>query len=86
MTWRRLFGSARWERSPTPPSAVPVSYDYPPCPVCGYRGPAARVPKGSMLIAVSLLLIGVLPGLIYLMFFSGDVWTCWQCGATKADA
>jgi hypothetical protein len=59
---------------------------YTPCPVCGYRGRPEKRAKGSAIVAFALLLFGVLPGLIYMMFFSGYVWACAQCGAKKADA
>lgn len=59
---------------------------YPPCPVCGHRGPPVKKAKGSIVVAFVLLMFGILPGLIYLMFFSGYVWVCGRCGAKKADA
>jgi hypothetical protein len=63
-----------------------INYAYPPCTVCGFRGPPMKVAKGSALIAVVLLLIAIVPGLLYMIFFSGHKYVCAKCGAKRADA
>jgi hypothetical protein len=50
-----------------------------PNPNCGYRGPAAVKAKGSRLALWILLATFILPGLIYAMFFSGQVHCCPAC-------
>lgn len=47
---------------------------------CLYYGKPQAHAKGSMLLLLVLLLCGVVPGLIYLAFFSGYRYTCPRCG------
>jgi hypothetical protein len=56
-----------------------------PNPNCGYRGPGDRQSKGSGVIAVLLLLLWILPGLLYILFWSGYVVKCPQCGMKVRD-
>jgi len=51
-----------------------------PNPNCGYEGPATRTPKGSLVAFAVLVLLGLLPGLLYLFLTSGCRYTCPKCG------
>lgn len=50
-----------------------------PNPNCGYVGAMNRKARGSWAIAIVLLLLWVLPGLIYLMIYSGFDLVCPNC-------
>ena len=50
-----------------------------PNPNCGYRGAAAARPRGSRAAMWVLMLLLVVPGLIYGMFFSGQRFCCPKC-------
>lgn len=56
------------------------------CPICGLRSIAIRKRKGSLLLAIFLLLFWILPGVLYLIFRGGHVMACSKCGAKIADA
>lgn len=56
------------------------------CPNCGYRGRAKRKAKGSRIVLIVLLLIMVLPGLLYMVMYSGYVLACPNCGLKIGDA
>lgn len=56
------------------------------CPVCGSLKPAVKKAKGSIVLAILLLLLWILPGLIYWMFYQGYIYVCPDCGAKRADA
>lgn len=47
---------------------------------CGFRGAPEKKARGSRIVLLFLLLLGVLPGLLYLLFFSGYTYSCPQCG------
>jgi hypothetical protein len=49
-------------------------------PACGYIGTAQRKAKGSLVVGILLFVLGVLPGLVYLVVYSGYVLVCPQCG------
>jgi DNA-directed RNA polymerase subunit RPC12/RpoP len=51
-----------------------------PNPNCGYRGPARKEPRGSLIVGLLLCFLFLLPGLIYLVFMSGYTYCCPQCG------
>ena len=51
-----------------------------PNPHCGYRGEPERKSRGSILVALVLLLLAVLPGLIYVIMTSGYDYFCPNCG------
>jgi hypothetical protein len=62
--------------------AIPAGPDpiFCPNPNCGYRGRGRRRPKGSTVVLVVLLLCGVLLGILYAIFTSGDEILCPRCG------
>ncbi|HKW89467.1 MAG TPA: hypothetical protein VJN21_12000 [Candidatus Acidoferrales bacterium] len=47
---------------------------------CGYNGPARTEPRGSCLIAGLLFLLGILPGVLYIVFRRGYRYYCLKCG------
>lgn len=51
-----------------------------PNPNCGYTGYPMKKEKGSLFMFLFLLLFGVVPGLIYLIFKSGYYYICPKCG------
>ena len=57
-----------------------------PNPNCGYRGPGKKQAKGSLGVALLLLFLLVLPGLIYMVVYSGSIIVCPQCGMKVRDA
>ena len=73
------------EKAEPTASPVPKGFKYSakqmlcPNPNCGYKGNALRRAKGSRLALWLLLLMFVVPGLIYAMFFSGQVYCCPRC-------
>ena len=56
-----------------------------PNPNCGYTGEARREARGSCLVALILLLLFILPGILYLMFFQGYRYYCPKCGMQIAS-
>lgn len=50
-----------------------------PNPHCGYRGPAQRRARGSLLVAIVLFMCFIIPGLLYLFLKSGYRYSCPQC-------
>lgn len=57
-----------------------------PNPNCGYVGQMRRKPQGSWAIAILLLLLWVLPGVIYLLVYSGFDIVCPRCGMKVGKA
>jgi hypothetical protein len=51
-----------------------------PNPNCRYRGQGKQVARGSFLVAAILLLLGVIPGVLYILIYEGYRLTCPQCG------
>jgi len=47
---------------------------------CGYRGPAERKARGSILVGALLCLLFLIPGLLYFVFMSGYNYLCPRCG------
>ena len=47
---------------------------------CAYEGKAKRKARGSTTLLVFLLLIGIIPGVIYLAMRGGFIYSCPQCG------
>lgn len=56
------------------------------CPACGSTAPAIKKPKGSRVLLIFLLLLWLLPGIVYLIVYSGYVYTCPRCGYKFGDA
>ena len=56
------------------------------CPVCSHTITPVKKPKGSRWILYPLLLLWIIPGIIYLMVYSGYKWVCPNSGAKIADA
>lgn len=50
-----------------------------PNPHCGFRGYPERIARGSRLVLWLLLLLGGLPGLLYMVFASGYRYVCPMC-------
>lgn len=65
------------------PAPIPVVRS---CPLCGSTERAVKKSKGSGLLLIILLLLWILPGLIYLMVYSGYVYVCPACGFKYGDA
>jgi hypothetical protein len=57
-----------------------------PCPGCGSRQALKRKRKGSIIIFLFLLSIGVLPGLVYGIIYDGYEFVCPACGMKRGDA
>jgi len=57
-----------------------------PCPACGSTEPAVKKAKGSTSMAILLLLLWVLPGVLYMIFYNGYVYVCPRCGYKYGDA
>jgi hypothetical protein len=51
-----------------------------PNPNCGYSGQARKEARGSSLVAVLLFLLGIVPGVLYLIFRRGYRYYCPKCG------
>lgn len=51
-----------------------------PNPACHYRGAPHKKAKGSILVLLILLFLGVVPGLIYMLVMSGYRYCCPNCG------
>jgi hypothetical protein len=58
----------------------------PMCPGCGSRERPVRKAKGSLFALIVLLMIMVLPGLIYMVIYSGYAYYCPRCGLKRGDA
>jgi predicted RNA-binding Zn-ribbon protein involved in translation (DUF1610 family) len=56
------------------------------CLGCGSVSPPVRKSKGSTIVFVLLLLIGVIPGLLYAILGGGHVYVCPDCGMKIGDA
>lgn len=50
-----------------------------PNPNCGYRGPAIRKPRGSLIVAILLCVLFLPFGLLYILLYHGDTLTCPRC-------
>jgi hypothetical protein len=82
--------------TPTPQYQAPTTYRrFPkakgpviicPNPNCRYHGKSIKKAKGSFIVLLILLSIMVLPGLLYLIFFSGYTLICPNCGMKVRDA
>src|SRR6266403_2723696 len=51
-----------------------------PNPQCGYVGPPKKEARGSLLVAILLCFLFLLPGLIYMIAMSGYNYVCPRCG------
>jgi len=51
-----------------------------PNPNCGYRGKPKKVARGSCLLLIVLFFLGILPGILYLIFRGGYRYECPKCG------
>jgi len=49
-------------------------------PNCDYTGPSKKIARGSLLVMFFLLLLGILPGILYMIFRSGYRYSCPRCG------
>lgn len=49
-------------------------------PNCSYRGPSVRTKRGSDGIAFLLIMLGLVPGIIYIAFCCGHQDNCPECG------
>ena len=50
------------------------------CPNCQYIGMPTKKPKGNTLVALLLFFLFALPGLIYVVAYSGYKYLCPKCG------
>ncbi len=50
------------------------------CPRCGFVGPPHKIARGFLAVGCLLMLLFVIPGLIYLIVFSGYQSFCPRCG------
>ncbi len=48
-------------------------------PNCGYRGKLERRSRGSLMVTILLFCLGILPGLLYLIFMCGYDYYCPHC-------
>ena len=82
-----IFANGKSTR-PAPPGTRPVpplifgrrTWIACPNPICRYRGQGKQVARGSFLVAAILLLLGVIPGVLYILIYEGYRLTCPQCG------
>lgn len=51
---------------------------------CGFSGPVQAKSRGSVVIACFLLLLGAVPGLLYIVLMSGYEWICPKCSQRLA--
>jgi hypothetical protein len=69
---------------PAEPVKIPAATRGPSfiCPNlnCGYKGPSVAHSQGSTGVAVLLLLLGLLPGIIYIAVFCRTLYACPKCG------
>jgi DNA-directed RNA polymerase subunit RPC12/RpoP len=56
------------------------------CPFCHKSVVPVRKAKGSMAVAILLLLLFILPGVIYMVTNSGYIKACPECDTKIADA
>ncbi len=56
-----------------------------PNPQCLYRGQGRQTARGSTILLIFLPMLCVLPGILYLMFFSGYTLSCLKCGIKIRD-
>ena len=56
------------------------------CPICGSQAAPVRKAKGSTAVLIILLLLWLLPGILYLIFYNGYIWVCPSCGTKLGDA
>jgi len=47
---------------------------------CGYKGPAKKKARGSVIVGLFLCFFFLLPGLLYFMFKGGYRYICPKCG------
>jgi hypothetical protein len=52
---------------------------------CGFKGEGVKKPMGNGLIAVILLLFFIVPGIIYMIVYSGFTLSCPHCGVKVRD-
>jgi predicted RNA-binding Zn-ribbon protein involved in translation (DUF1610 family) len=70
----------------SPADEVPTHREKPLCPMCRSARPAVKKRKGSVVLAVILLLLWILPGVIYCIVYNGHVYECPDCGYRYGDA
>lgn len=78
----RLTGSGKWKSKEVVRSVQNVRHLGPfdiVCPSCGYRGQPERKARGSFLMIIVLFALGILPGLLYVLFASGYNVHCPRC-------
>jgi len=51
-----------------------------PNPNCGHKGRPIIKHKGSLLVGLLLLFLGVIPGLLYFIFYHKKYYICPKCG------
>ncbi|HZL36961.1 MAG TPA: DUF4339 domain-containing protein [Tepidisphaeraceae bacterium] len=73
-------------RAATPRARVGPDGIICPNPNCCYRGRGIRRRKGSFVVLVLLLLIWLLPGVLYAIFYNGEILICPRCGMKIRDA
>lgn len=56
----------------------------PPCPVCGSHVYAVKRMRGSLGVAILLLIAGGLPGLLYCWFYYGEFLACPRCNGIRS--
>lgn len=56
------------------------------CPACGSTIQPIRKSKGSVTVAILLLCLWIVPGVLYLIVYSGYVYACPDCGFKYGDA
>lgn len=49
-------------------------------PNCKYEGEPVVKAKGSMIVGIALLIVGIVPGILYFAFFYGQDHSCPKCG------
>lgn len=57
----------------------------PTCPKCGEPGPFKKTPRGSLGICCLLLLLGIVPGIVYAVKYSGFRFVCKHCKGVVKD-
>jgi len=51
-----------------------------PNPNCGYKGKPEIKTRGSSLVGIVLLLLWLIPGVLYLIFYKKTYYICPKCG------
>lgn len=64
-----------------PPAAGEIE-----CPYCHKNVVPKKQPKGDMFTAILLLVLGIVPGVVYLAKYSGYMTACPACKVKLADA